>query len=193
MKQEFKAEWYDERYKVGGHKREYFKDPEKSVYYNVWSEIVKMMTSKDKVLELGCGAGQLAKLLLYGSCEYVRGYDFSKEGIKLCKSGLDKKYHDKFLVGDIYEEDIYEEDYNTIICCEVFEHLAEDLEVIGNIKVGAKVIFTVPNFDSKSHVRFFATSRDIRNRYNKLVDIKSIDEIYVSERNKIYLINCIRK
>lgn len=193
MKKEFTASWYDERYKVGGHKKEYFKTPEECIYHKLWLNVLKLVTKDDKILEIGCGAGQLAKMLIYGGFKYVKGFDFSKEAIKLCKANLPSEYHDKFIIGNVYEEDVYQEDFNTVICCEVFEHLDDDVEVLSNIKKNSKIIFTVPNFDSKSHVRFFKTREEIKERYQDVVKIVSISEIFVGITNKIYLINCVRK
>lgn len=193
MKQEFKAEWYDERYKVGGHKKEYFKEPEKCIYYPLWKEVIRLLKKKDRILEIGCGAGQLAKMLIYSQFNYLRGFDFSEEAIFLSLSNLPFNHRDKIQVGDVYDKEMYDVDYDTVICCEVFEHLNGDREVLMNIKKDTKIIFTVPNFDSKSHMRYFNDASEIRDRFKDLVKFISISEIPVSEKNKIYLINCIKK
>jgi len=195
VKKEFEASWYDERYKVDGYKQEYFKEPEKSVYYPIWNELFSLLKPEDKILEVGCGAGQLARMILYSkiSQTYVKGFDFSKEAIRLCKQNTPHQHHEKFVVDSVYNEDVYDCDYNTVICCEVFEHLDTDVEVLMNIKKGTKILFTVPNFNSKSHVRYFKDRDTIRMRYESVVKFISIKEIPVSATNKIYLVNCVKK
>lgn len=193
MKKEFAASWYDERYKVGGHKQEYFKQPEKSIYYPVWSKILDLLDRGDIILEVGCGPGQLAKLILDEGYNYVKGFDFSKEAIGLCKKFLSKTHHSKFNIGNVYDKKNYQVDYNTVICCEVFEHLDRDIEVLDDIKSGSKIIFTVPNFNSKSHVRYFKTSQEVVDRYSEKISMDVIEEIYSNDKNKIYLINGIKK
>jgi len=193
MKKEFEASWYDDAYKKGGHKREYFNSPEKSIYYPLRKKILETLTNKDAILEIGCGSGQLAKMILDSNFNYIKGFDFSAEGIRLCKSFLSKEHHSKFEVGNVYDSSMYEIEYNTIICCEVFEHLDNDLGILDNIEEGTRIIFTVPNFNSKSHVRYFKDVEKVRERYIEKADILSIEEIYISKVNKIYLVYCIKK
>lgn len=193
MSEEFKADWYDERYKVGGHKKEYFNTPEKSIYYPLRKELLKLIDKNDLILEVGCGSGQLAAMIIEAGFQYLEGFDFSAEGIKLCKRFVNKKHHSKFRVADAYDSSSYKASYNTIICCEVFEHLEGDLKVVKNIRSGSRVIFTVPNFNSKSHVRYFVDQEQIRERYSGLVDIRGIVEFKLNEKNKIYLVDSVRK
>ncbi len=193
MKKEFEASWYNDRYKVGGHKQEYFKSPEKCVYYPIWDKLIKLLGKEDVILEVGCGAGQLARLIQDKGFNYTKGFDFSEEAIKLCRRFALKKNHHKFVIGDVYNKELYSSPHNTIICCEVLEHLGNDLSVFDNIEKGTKVIFTVPNFNSKSHVRYFATDEEIRERYKDKVDFKTISSTPLGKGNKLYLVNSIKK
>lgn len=192
-KEEFKAAWYDERYKVGGHKKEYFNTPEKSIYYPLRKEILKLLNSEDVILEVGCGSGQLAAMILQAGFHYAMGFDFSKEAIKLCKRFTKESDHGKFKIGSAYNSAMYKVNHNTVVCCEVFEHLEGDLQVLREIKSGVKVVFTVPNFNSKSHVRFFENQITLMERYSEEVIITSIKEFQLNEKNKIYLVDSVKK
>jgi len=71
-------------------------------------------------------------------------------------------------------------EYDLTVCLEVLEHLEKDLEVLENMS--GKVILSVPNFDSESHLRFFKRDLDAIDRYGKMFEIKEvyfIDNIYL--------------
>ncbi len=79
-----------------------------------------------KILELGYGAGQTAKLILEKGYEY-HGIDISDE---LCKKSIErcKKYVDqgmaKFSVGNIEEKSSYEnESFDAVIVCGALQYL----------------------------------------------------------------------
>lgn len=186
-KKEFDSSWYDEVYKKGGHKKTYFQKPKDTIYYPIWVELLSYLDKESKVFELGCGVGQLAQLMIESNIHYVGGLDFSIEAINQAKSILPKI---NFINENIYSIDLSSQpEYNTIVCCEVFEHIQDDLLVLKNIPSGKNVIFTVPNFDSKSHLRHFDSSTSIENRYKSYLDISLIHYFAVGDKgNGIFLI-----
>ena len=127
------------------------------------------------ILEIGCGPGQLAKYLVDEEFKIYTGFDFSKVAIQKAKLTVPQFI---FFVKDaVLLKSYIDIEYNTVICLEVLEHIKYDLKVIENIKIGAYIIFSVPNFDSESHVRWFTSESQIRSRYFKKINISEITRI----------------
>ena len=154
---------------------EYKKNYKKSIYYPVWQHIVKYVKEIDnpKIIEIGCGAGQLAKFLSdEGFTEYT-GYDNNYEMLHQA-SANSAQY---FLAADITKPDIYKGDYDIIIATEVLEHLKDDLALFKHIKKGTVFLFSLPTFDCNGHYRWFRSSIDIISRYFdclKIIDLKRL-------------------
>jgi 2-polyprenyl-3-methyl-5-hydroxy-6-metoxy-1,4-benzoquinol methylase len=186
-------EFYDEIYLKGGSKGMYFKQPEQTIYFPIWKRIGEILTKKESILEIGCGVGQLANYLLREEKNYIKGIDFSEVAIEKAKQ-LNSAFASNcaFEVKDIYSVEAQYLPFETIICCEVLEHLEEDLEVIKLLPSNVRFIFSVPNFKNESHVRLFENKLQIRKRYKKLKFV-NIEEFSLSSKNnnKLFLIDSI--
>ena len=127
------------------------------------------------VLEVGCGSGFLAKMILQEYDGIYRGFDFSAEAIRnaSCRTGRP----DLFFVGDALDSRSYPADYDTIVCTEMLEHVDRDLDVIRLWRDTTWCVCSVPNFDYAGHVRFFNTTNEIVSRYGGLIDIEGIIRI----------------
>ena len=143
-----------------------------SSYKDLFNGVLKHLTKEDKIIELGCGSGQLAEMIINGGFKYVQGIDFSIEALSLAR----QRVAADFLECDLSMYRFYN-DYNTIVSTEVFEHITKDIEVIERIKTGAKVIFSVPTFDYKSHVRHFETIEQVSERYGSQFNDFIIEQI----------------
>ena len=113
---------------------------------------------------MGCGAGQLASLIRDKGFKNYIGIDFSKVAIdiaiKVCPEF-------KFICEDILNsENLKKIDYDFVIILEVLEHVEEDKILLSKIKSGTKIIAMVPNFDSESHVRYFSSKKEVKDRYS---------------------------
>src|SRR5438876_3524475 len=97
------------------------------------------------ILEVGCGSGSLAKIIIDGQHGTYRGFDFSSEAIR--NAGARTGYPELFSVADALDARSYAREYDTIICTEVLEHLDRDLDVIRLWRHGAWCVCAVPNFD----------------------------------------------
>ena len=164
--QEKKADYYDQIYKNGYNT---------SNYNFLYQEVINILSNLDnpRVLELGCGLGDLGKMIMEKGWQY-RGFDFSQEAIKICK---DKSPQGNFYQGNVYDNKSFgAEDYNTVIALEVFEHV-DDLSVIENIRPGATVIGSVPNYDDSAHLRLYEDGKadivDYYKPYMHVYDIRS--------------------
>jgi 2-polyprenyl-3-methyl-5-hydroxy-6-metoxy-1,4-benzoquinol methylase len=124
------------------------------------------------VLEVGCGGGFLARMLLREYTGAYRGFDFST--VAAHNAGLRTGLPELFAVGDALDAQCYAGDYDTIVCTEVLEHIDADLEVVRLWRAGTWCVCSVPNFDYDGHVRFFNTARQVATRYGELIDIAYI-------------------
>lgn len=80
---------YNAAYASGGAGKSYHKHyTQSSIYYYSWKYAIKYLLMLDRdisILEIGCGAGQFANMLLdYGFCNY-KGFDYAEEGVLLAK------------------------------------------------------------------------------------------------------------
>jgi 2-polyprenyl-3-methyl-5-hydroxy-6-metoxy-1,4-benzoquinol methylase len=85
--------------------------------------------------------------------------------------------------------------YDLVLILEVLEHLNNDVEILTKIKSKSKVIFSVPNFDSESHVRFFLSKEEIYYRYQEYIKIETMKSYYISDNTdkKIYIVYGFKK
>ena len=169
--------WYNEAYAKS---TEYRKEPEDSIYIEVWNKAISLIKN-ERILDFGCGPGQFAKLLLKNGKRFVKGYDFSNEAIILAQRA-NPQHKRLFVVKDLLKIEKVPA-YDLVICFEVLEHITQDLEVIKKVGSGKRFIFSVPNYDYKSHVRKFETEDEIIQRYSKLLDVEQIFRIPMSNKN----------
>lgn len=166
------ADYYDEIFTREKGFNTHYKD---SYYYVHWTQVISYLKriQEPAILEVGCGTGQLAHYLFDEGYKNYCGFDFSHKAIELAKERVDQK----FFVADALHMTSYDAEYNTVVCLEVLEHIGNDLGVLELINTGTKIVFSVPNFDTESHVRWFLNERQIKSRYYKIVDFESITRI----------------
>lgn len=143
-------------------------------YYRLFRKVVTAVRDHGSrsVLEVGCGSGFLAQMLLRQYRGDYGGFDFSPVAVR--NAGDRTGRPELFFVGDALDAQCYSRDYDTIVCTEVLEHIDADLDVVHLWRDGTWCVCTVPNFAADGHVRFFATSQEVATRYGQLIDIKSI-------------------
>lgn len=188
------------------------------IYFNVVrKEMIPFVPREAKVvLEVGCGDGNFAELLLSRGATEVWGIEYEKDQAELAKKRMAK-----VLVGDVAEQlgGLPETYFDAIICNDVLEHLIDPYTVISKLKSKLKkdgvMISSIPNiryfrnlFDyffnknwdytdsgimDKTHFRFF-TYRSIRKMFEangyevvKLVGINPTKSIRPFIWNLIFL------
>jgi SAM-dependent methyltransferase len=156
------CEFYDLTLEASDHWKKHYTE---SHYYSVWTVVADRINNLNprKVIDIGCGPGQVDSLLKdLGIQEYL-GIDFSSLRVRQAQS----VYPDyKFISADIFESDILEvENYDCVLAMEFLEHVDNDISVIQRISPGTNVIATVPNFPSPGHVRHFRTDSEVLKRY----------------------------
>lgn len=127
------------------------------------------------ILEVGCGSGFLAKMILDQHHGPYCGFDFSPEAIR--NAGVRTGRPELFSVRDALDARSYACEYDTIVCTEMLEHVDGDLDAIRLWRDGTWCVCSVPNFDYPGHVRFFNTEGDVTARYGGLIGIKAVIKI----------------
>lgn len=168
---------------------EYRKSPENSMYMDLWKAILNLTSNKESIIEVGCGSGQLANLLIKNGRNYLKGYDYSEVAIKIARD-INKNYRNRFFIKDIYDMTPSDVDCNTVICTEVLEHLDDDFALLATLKKETRFIFSVPDFWYKTHKRVFKTFDEIVNRYEMLT-IEDYSVFNTKGGNKIFLVESI--
>jgi 2-polyprenyl-3-methyl-5-hydroxy-6-metoxy-1,4-benzoquinol methylase len=158
------SQWYDEKFATTPKYHGSYQD---SPYYPLWSVIANRLRQDavKRVLEIGCGTGQLAAFLLDEGIQAYVGMDFSPEAIKYARKTAPAG---RFLIDDARTSSIYtEEPHDVLICTEVLEHIADDFSVIRRFRPETRCLFSVPSYNSEGHVRFFRRPRDVKRRYER--------------------------
>lgn len=167
--------YFDEAYRTGDRT---YDDPTRSPYYPLFRGLVERLkrAGAANVLEVGCGSGVLAEMLIRAGLAY-RGFDLSAVGVEKarCRNpGAD------IWVANAADPRCYAGQFDAIVCCEVLEHIEEDLDVIALWPKGSLCVCSVPNFDHEDHVRFFRTKSEILQRFEDALEMQSIDRFVKS-------------
>ncbi|KAA3636364.1 MAG: class I SAM-dependent methyltransferase [Calditrichaeota bacterium] len=149
----------------------YANDYSTAAYQELYKFVMGMILKIENpsVLEIGCGLGDIGKMIHDASIPY-RGFDFSTVGIEKCKQLCPET---NFFVGDAYNIENYQpEDYNVVIALEVLEHL-DDMQIIRMLPPKTHFIGSIPNHDDNaSHLRLCQDpEKDIKERFSRYMDV----------------------
>lgn len=186
-------ETYDRIYADGGYQGVFDLPYQHSAYFPLFKRVLREVLCQNarSVLEVGCGSGAFAHLLMDSTALDYHGFDFSKTAVEKAIARTQRR--DAFYIGDATESSAYEgRYYDCIVCTEVLEHVEKDLAAIANWRAGTLCICSVPNFDANTHVRFFGSADEVRARYRELIDIKDVARIKKPVLSDISMSNTLR-
>jgi len=189
MGSEKSKSWYDSAYQQNIEKKgsTYMKSPGETHYIKVWEKVIEIIKKKNKiaVLDIGCGPGQFGKLCLANKLGYI-GWDFSETAIQMAhKMNPNDKFRFKVCSDITKMPDITFPAVITML--EVLEHINYDIKVLNRIFCKV-LIFSVPNYDYRSHVRHFESEQEVRDRYGEVVPIEEIIPVNVGGEHIIYIV-----
>lgn len=172
---EFGRDYYDRLYREGDRNLD---RPLTSPYYPLYRKVAGLLREEGlrSVLEVGCGHGVLARMLIAEGIEY-NGFDFSPQAVGMARG---RSPEGRFFVGDAMDPASYQATYDGVVCCEVLEHIEGDLTAVEHWPAGSICVCSVPNFDYESHVRYFRSEAQIIDRYGRLLDIRKIERVPTS-------------
>ncbi len=154
---------------------------------SVYNAVMGYLPSSANILEVGCGTGELGRRLVIAGHKY-EGFDFSSEALlkhslcTICRSWR----------GNAYNEDNWlNVSYDTLIAVEVFEHL-DDLRILKFVSPGTRVIFSVPNFSSRSHLRTYPDIGSIYDYYDGVLRIQGHRRIKTQEEKSIFVCDAVK-
>lgn len=181
------SSFYDNVYTTGGWQKTFFEDGDNSCYIKVWNVLINELSEKKNmnIVDLGCGNGQLARLLEKRklSIDSYLGLDFSTVAINYANEKNTFEHH-KFQIEDFNIMQNLNKSNTHFICLEVLEHIEKDLELLKKVNGNNNsFLFSVPNYDSLSHVRTFKDKNEIIQRYSNILNIEKIYPVRFKEDN----------
>ena len=168
-------ELYDSLYTDGGFEGVYNLPYRHSTYYPLFKQVLRqvLQSNAQSILEVGCGSGAFAHMVMEKTNLKYQGFDFSSVAVTkaVARTGRDGVFYE----GDATTRAPYEgRQYDCVVCTEVLEHIEKDIDAISQWPSGTFCVCSVPNFDADSHVRFFRTADEVRARYRSAIDITKI-------------------
>lgn len=160
-----------------------------SEYYFMWSIVADRLlrSGAQSVLDLGCGPGQFASLLVdRGGVVHYCGLDFSTVSIELARARCPTL---EFVRIDLSDPLAFEaRDYDWAVALEVLEHVDDDISLLARLKPGSRVLLTVPNFPDPAHVRTFNSADAVRERYGPLFKGVRVDALMVGTHGQMFFL-----
>jgi SAM-dependent methyltransferase len=179
------AAYYDQKFDLADHWKLHYT---KSHYYPLWTVVSDRLTRAKvrRILDIGCGPGQVARLLHDRGFGCYTGLDFSPLRIKAARECCPAF---EFIVADIFASDVLEaHGYDCVVTMEFLEHIERDLEVLSRIRTGTFVLGTVPNFPASGHVRHFKDCDDVRSRYESLFRSLEVYDILADDTGRRHFV-----
>jgi len=175
------SEKYDKRFDGS---KIYNKHYSEVFYYRVWRYVANSLLSSDKILELGCGPGQLANLLYDRGIRNYIGIDFSKVAIRMARARVPLF---TFILADLNKIDYSKYTGFKFVSTETFEHLENDIAVIRKFPKN-DIIFSVPSYRSKYHRRRYLDEEFIRSYYKDVLNITNVTRSKLGRVKSIFIV-----
>ena len=158
---------------------EYKVDPSLTHWYPLWRIATRGIPKDARVLDLGCGPGQVACMLKDDGITSYVGADWSEEAISMARV---KCPEFQFEIIDLRHltdvKDLMKRTNPSIILLfETLEHIEDDLGLLECLLCGISIRATLPSGEAYSHARWFTSEEKISERYGDLLEIESIERV----------------
>jgi len=167
---------------------------EQSPWLRVYEEAARFIPSGHDVVDLGCGTGRFAYHLLRETTFYggYTGIDFSRAALdEAAKYTLEEDFRCEDL--ELWQPDAERSGHTTYVCLEVLEHLARDVDLVRRVPSGHQFVFSVPNYESESHLRWFRDAGQVVERYSLLLTFRRWSLIELDDRKVIHVWDTSRR
>lgn len=152
---------------------------EESPWLVMYTEVARLIDPCDEVVDLGCGTGRFIELL-YRRGHYARvtGVDWSAAALTEAASYARTRDAEppepewQHTPLEEWRPDPLRAGNTVFTCLEVLEHLEDDRALVARVPPGHRLILTVPNYDSESHLRVFRHVSEVWKRYDRLLDFR---------------------
>lgn len=177
------AAWYDKAFEFRDFLAGHYTLTEHFFIFSLIADRI-MRSQVERILDIGCGAGQLACLLRDRGLKEYTGFDFSPKRIaqarKICPEF-------RFELADAFNTDLYQTvSYDGIVCSEFLEHVENDTGVLKKCPPGKRFYGTVPNYPLMNHVRYFKNVEEVAERYRPFFSTLSIDRLLRNPQGKVF-------
>lgn len=167
---------------------------EESPWYQLYVEAARFIPYTHDVVDLGCGTGRFAYYLFH-----YADWDAVYTGLDWSQAVLDEAigYTDdeSFFQVDLdqWQPDALRAGHTTYVCLEVLEHLDRDLSLVTRIPPGHQLVFSVPNYESEAHMRWFRDAQDVVRHYSHLLTFQRWTLVPIDERKAIHVWSSTRR
>lgn len=155
----------------------------------IWHKtVLEYLTGQDfmdkKILEVGCGNGDLSNYISVNYNMNVTGVDFSTESIKIAnaKKELFNAKTSSFQVADAQALPFENDEFDFIVSCECLEHVPDPQKMINElyrvIKKGGIVILTTENY-SNAYAYYIAYLKLTGKKYDSGSSVQPIEHFFV--------------
>jgi len=173
---------YDTGFLLSGiYKRHY----SKALYCKVWSFVADCLKKEDKILDLGCGPGQFANMLFDRGFKNYVGIDFSTVAIEMAQKRVP---FFTFITDDLNNVNFRKYAGFKFVSTECFEHVENDLQLLEKLPKGSDILFSVPNYMAKYHVRKFPNQKFIKKYYRSVLNVNKITTFVVWKAGRIFVV-----
>jgi 2-polyprenyl-3-methyl-5-hydroxy-6-metoxy-1,4-benzoquinol methylase len=129
--------------------------PKNAAYYrfnrnDVLNMLVQQGTRAERVLELGCAAGEIGRQLKQTlGATYYAGIDSHADAVQKARGILDQVYLADIEQSSAAELGLKERDFDLLVALDVLEHLRDPWTVLTDLvrflKPGGQAVFSIPN------------------------------------------------
>ena len=165
------AAYYDQIYATSPHYAKSADELSNGNWFAVWKWACgEIDFEKDRILDLGCGPGHFAELLVSQGFDPARylGVDFSQVAVAHAKARVPGATFKQAELPAPLSTLLAEFKPTVVTALEVIEHMAEDIEK-AILSTGYRTLISVPMMDDPSHMRFFPTQQSAVDYYGRPV------------------------